>query len=40
MTTLSRPLLPLVCLGMIYLVLIGVAATAAIPLMIWTRMGA
>nr|WP_228501359.1 divalent metal cation transporter [Nocardioides agariphilus] len=27
-------------LGMIYLVLIGVAATAAIPLMIWTRMGA
>ena len=27
-------------LGMVYLVLIGVAATAAIPLMIYTRMGA
>jgi Mn2+/Fe2+ NRAMP family transporter len=27
-------------LGMVYLVLIGVAAVAAIPLMIWTRMGA
>ncbi len=27
-------------LGMIYLVVIGVAAVAAIPLMIWTRMGA
>jgi Mn2+/Fe2+ NRAMP family transporter len=27
-------------LGMIYLVVIGVAALAAIPLMIWTRMGA
>ena len=26
--------------GMIYLVLIGVAAAAAIPLMVWTRMGA
>jgi Mn2+/Fe2+ NRAMP family transporter len=27
-------------LGMVYLVVIGVAALAAIPLMIWTRMGA
>ncbi len=27
-------------LGMVYLVIIGVAAVAAIPLMIWTRMGA
>ena len=27
-------------LGMVYLVVIGVAAAAAIPLMIWTRMGA
>jgi Mn2+/Fe2+ NRAMP family transporter len=27
-------------LGMVYLVVIGVAAVAAIPLMIWTRMGA
>lgn len=27
-------------LGMVYLVLIGVAAVAAIPPMIWTRMGA
>jgi Mn2+/Fe2+ NRAMP family transporter len=27
-------------LGMVYLVLIGVAAAAAIPLMVWTRMGA
>ena len=27
-------------IGMVYLVLIGVAAIAAIPLMIWTRMGA
>ena len=27
-------------LGMVYLVLIGIAAVAAIPLMIWTRMGA
>jgi Mn2+/Fe2+ NRAMP family transporter len=26
-------------LGMVYLVLIGVAAVAAVPLMIWTRMG-
>jgi Mn2+/Fe2+ NRAMP family transporter len=27
-------------LGMVYLVVISVAAVAAIPLMIWTRMGA
>ena len=26
-------------LGTVYLVVIGVAAVAAIPLMIWTRMG-